>query len=687
MSYNASLKRARKAILNSLSLGYGGFITNVYMKKYAKGYLRDKRQLKILQGIMDIYKELGLKVWIYDECGYPSGSAAGLVVKNNPNAEAYGIVLLNKELKKGETTKIDLPYKHEKFKAAFFKTEDGVEDISYLSDEKGSVTFSAKANGTLLYFATKVLYEGVHATRKFGGSVRYIDVLSKEAVKDFINITHEKYKEYIGQYFGNTIEAFFTDEPSVMSQYFPVLPVKHKAIDKIDNKIPLYKHIVWSRNFEQEFLNRKGYDISPYIYMLFEGETEKCYKLRVDYNEVCCALYKEAYFEAISSWCEENHLKLSGHLLGEENLFEHAYNEYDNFQMLKPMHYPGIDVLSCNPLSLAQEPLLLKTTSSEAVLHNKSVVMSETGFHLDRLKGIVPTEERVLGSIAVQYAKGINTIASYLGIKSMPKEDYQYVFERVAKMGQILEGGHFVTPLLVYYTVKSCYKFITPSEKHRDERNYHPVLVKIDNSIKNALLSLDEQKLDYILIDNESFNLLKNKGKCIETDSKNNFKAIYFPVCDFAVENIEEKIINLAENGAVIYLENSDFITEKLRNTSGIIVVENAKDAAKDIYNKKFNDIEVNMTKLQNLTYCHKKINGKEVYMFVNNASDITNAQITLKETQEPYFYDLIKQKKTSVKYTKTQKTTTLDLKLEPYGVIFAIFEWNGWNTIIYKLL
>ena len=343
--------------------------------------------------------------------------------------------------------------------------------------------------------------------------------------------------------------------------------------------------------------------------------------------------------------------------------------------MLKPMHYPGIDVLSCNPLSLAQEPLLLKTTASEAVLHNKSVVMSETGFHLDNLAGIKLTKERALGAIAVQYAKGINLITSYLGTKAMPKEDYRYVFDRVAKMGQILEGGSFVTPLLVYYTVKSCYKFLTPSAKHRDEREYHPSLVKIDNSIKNALLCFDEQKLDYILIDNESFNSLKNKGKSLVVNTKNNFKAIYFPTCDFKAEKIEEKIIELAKNGALIYLENSDFITEKLRNASGITIVENATIAAKNLYAQRLNDIEVNMNKLQNLTCCHKEINGKGVYMFVNNVSDIITATITLKETKEPYFYNLIKQKKTSVKYTKTNKTITFDLKLEPYGVMFAIFE------------
>lgn len=40
-----------------------------------------------------------------------------------------------------------------------------------------------------------------------------VDTLSKEAIDKFIEITHERYKEVVGDDFGETVPAIFTDEP------------------------------------------------------------------------------------------------------------------------------------------------------------------------------------------------------------------------------------------------------------------------------------------------------------------------------------------------------------------------------------------------------------------------------------------------------------------------------------------
>ena len=39
----------------------------------------------------------------------------------------------------------------------------------------------------------------------------YVDTLSKEAIDKFIEITHERYKEVVGDDFGETVPAIFTD--------------------------------------------------------------------------------------------------------------------------------------------------------------------------------------------------------------------------------------------------------------------------------------------------------------------------------------------------------------------------------------------------------------------------------------------------------------------------------------------
>jgi hypothetical protein len=627
--------------------------------------LKSKKFFKVLAETVKFCKEQGLKVWLYDECGYPSGSAYGQVVKKHPEAEAFGIACVDYNLKGGETITVKLPYNHIAFKSAVFKSNDRVEDLSYLADKNGKLTYKATQDGKLYYFATKTLFEGVHATRKFAPATRYIDVLDKRAVKHFVEITHEQYKKYLGEYFGNGIEAFFTDEPSVMSLYMPILPIKNICIDKPNKKMILHRHIVWSRNFEEEFKNRKGYDISPFVYMLFEGDSNKTAKVRIDYNEVCAELYKEAYFDGIANWCKNNDLKLTGHLLGEENLYEQIYNEYDNFKMLKSMHYPGIDVLTCNPQTLLEEPLLLKTSSSAAFFHNKKVIMSETGFYLDALAKIRPTKERILASILLQYAKGINSITSYLGSKVFAKEDYQYIFDRVSRAGQILNGGEFVIPMLVYYPSKSCYKFITPSEQDKDIRSYDESLMLIDSSIKNALLILNEKKLDYYLIDNENLMNLKDNTR---------FKSVYFSACDFETENITDKVIELAENGFEVYVEDSRFVPALIKNNSKIILVKTAKHAAEDVYKKDINDIVVSENEQKYIAFCHKKINGKEVYMFINTIDKTIAPTITFKENTSPYVYSTSQCKKVNLNVISGQNTVELSLKLQPFESVFVIF-------------
>lgn len=41
----------------------------------------------------------------------------------------------------------------------------------------------------------------------------YVDTLSKEAMDAFIRITHERYREVVGEDFDGTVPAIFTDEP------------------------------------------------------------------------------------------------------------------------------------------------------------------------------------------------------------------------------------------------------------------------------------------------------------------------------------------------------------------------------------------------------------------------------------------------------------------------------------------
>ena len=673
--YPLAMLLTKRKIKKYLKMGYGGGVLQPYNgtmpKTRFKNYLTNDKNFKYFRGVLKLCKKMGFRVWIYDESGYPSGGAMGKTVRAMPEAEAYGIICNPHPIKKGESISLTLPYGHEKLKSVLFDDGSGAKDITSFANENGSIVYVAEADGTLYYIASKVIYEGSHPTRKFGVPSRYIDVMDKKAVAKFLEITFEKYIKYVGDFFGNTIEAVFTDEPSVLNQYFSELVYNPPfTVDKIDNKIPLYKFVVWSRNFENEFKACKGYDITPNIPKLFESSGDSPCKIKQDYYEVCRDLYKEAYFEQYKEFCEKLGLKLSGHLLGEEVLQEQIINELDFFEMCKPMHYPGIDLLTCEPEKVKAYPLLLRTVSSAAALEGKPIVMSETGNHSDDKTKI--TKEKTLCSLLLEYANGINTVTTYMS-KWKSAEGKKHCFDRIAKVGQLLEKGKFYSELLVYYPVKSGYAFNTPSIKGHNERDYDPIFAKICNGLNKDLSELEKGKIQYNLLSSrymEMASVQKNEvcvGKCLP------FKAIYIPYCYIEAEGIESDILRLAQSGAKIFVNRDTVLTPALKELKNIHLVKSAEQVATLLYTDFSRDFYFEGD-TENIVYCRKISDDRDTYMFVNSSNKATEFKVKIKQEATPIGYDVTNNTEFTPTFEKKGEYQSISISLAPYEAKLLVF-------------
>ena len=73
------------------------------------------------------------------------------------------------------------------------------------------------------------------------------DLLNPDSVKRFIELTHERYYNELKEFFGTTIQAFFTDEPSIMGR---------------GAKRGLKK---WTDGLEEQFRQLNGYDLIPLL--------------------------------------------------------------------------------------------------------------------------------------------------------------------------------------------------------------------------------------------------------------------------------------------------------------------------------------------------------------------------------------------------------------------------------------
>ena len=92
----------RRRLQGLADKGFGGVVTNVSGRNYAK----DPEEWRKMAIAVDVACEMGLRVWLYDEKGYPSGGAGGLTLVENPDFEATAVVMVKESLDANETKTI-----------------------------------------------------------------------------------------------------------------------------------------------------------------------------------------------------------------------------------------------------------------------------------------------------------------------------------------------------------------------------------------------------------------------------------------------------------------------------------------------------------------------------------------------------------------------------------------------------
>lgn len=199
--------------------------------------------------------ELDMKIVLYDEAMYPSGSACGLVAAANPRFASQCIIL----------------------------TDDDREGKLIAKTSDGKYIMQVASNGRI---------RGIHYGQDDGepNAPLASDLLSPEAVAKFIEITHERYYSVLKDYFGSTIIGFFTDEPSALGRN------------------PRSGSFAWTWGFE-DVIEALGGDLGE-LEGLFTGEDNHTVRL---YRKAVFERENDVYYSALSSWCEDHGIALMGH--------------------------------------------------------------------------------------------------------------------------------------------------------------------------------------------------------------------------------------------------------------------------------------------------------------------------------------------------------------------------------------
>lgn len=252
---------------------------------------------KIYEAVAAQAEKLGMKIWFYDEGGWPSGSACGKVTQKYPHLAREKLTLHQKNVRKGDTINEDVL-------ASFLYCDEGVKRV--FQGERVS------RDGMLVNISVQ--------TPVYASEPLYPDLLNSEAVRAFIEIGCEPYLPYIGKFAPNTVPMLFTDETS-------------------GGNPP------WSDALAQAFLAEKGYDIVGRLNELFEND-EKGAQTRIDYFDFWSRRFAKTFFGAMRTWCNQNNMAFGGHLGGDDSLDclkRHSYGH--PLRMYREMDVPGIDTI------------------------------------------------------------------------------------------------------------------------------------------------------------------------------------------------------------------------------------------------------------------------------------------------------------------------------------------------------
>lgn len=626
-------------IKNLKELGYGGVVTNVSYQDYLSS---TQNWEKFRSDIAYAIDKLGLRIWIYDEKGYPSGAAGGIVLKDDPSAQALGLSVIAKLVNKGEQLTIPFPHGHTKFLAAFAYPETGfgtnaIIDLRKYTDSRGNLKWSApkgKGNWKVQYFVQKPFYENTHATHNWFEQRKMVNLLEKKATADFIKVTHEQYKHHVGDYFGKGIEAFFTDEPSLVGAHFlnNKPPVTPGVRDQPDFNIPAFPTLNWSESLLTEFKRRRGYDLFNKLPYLVEGQSATAFKVRIDYYQTLMELVAECYFKPLEEFAAKNNVASSGHLLLEEDLFYHPIFEGSLMEMYKHMQFPGIDLLTAYPLIAKRWGVTTaKFASSVADMYGKKHVMSEISSAFDSNETGIAGR---MAAVGIQFAYGVDLFNSYYRHDQMSATENKQFTNYIGRVGYLLDQGKRHPQVAIYYPIESIWaKTLIPLTIGREYFDKDALLLS-DNFTEMGLALVD-QHIDFNYVDREQ---LPDPGKEI--------KKLIIPRLAVLQKELLDHLIRLADQGMNLYFQNTEVVLlngdgfehetvdlrEKFSAYKNVVFLDNVTQIASQISADTDSGYRIE-TGAENMVSLVKSGKAARVYLFVNAGDKAQDIKVNFKKT------------------------------------------------------
>lgn len=308
----------------------------------------NERMIGFMRFAIERAAERDMKVILYDEGMYPSGSSSGQVVAENPAYRTRGLVCVDLDEAKPQTE---------------------VQGVRIGSDGEPEpavgqnlVAIVRRKNGHRIAVVDRAAREGrsvirgLHFTQDDPprrADRREVpenqppgaDILNPESVACFIRLVYQRYYDEFGKHFGKTVTAIFTDEPSLLA--------RSGERGMVPGTTEILEHV-------NAFL---GHDFTKHLAALWYEDEPDAAMHRRNYNRALEARLEQTFYHPISEWCKAHGVALCGHPAGG-----------DDIGPLRHFQIPGQDIVwryvePDKPSALEGEQSTQAKCASSAMIH------------------------------------------------------------------------------------------------------------------------------------------------------------------------------------------------------------------------------------------------------------------------------------------------------------------------------
>ena len=542
-------------------MGLGGFHMHVRTGLKNK-YLSDE-YMQLIKDCVNKARDEKMLAWLYDEDRWPSGAAGGYVTKDKKYRARYMIFTpfkvadakASSEVSAGRTNDGDLLACYDII----------LDDDGYLKSYK-RIDENDEAEGTKWY----AFMEIIGPSDWFNGQA-YADTLSKDAVDRFIELTHNKYKECVGDEFDKTVPAIFTDEPQ-----FTHKSVLNNSFDKMDMIMP------WTDKVPELYKKAYGTDIFATLPELFWDLPESKPSVhRYRYHDFIAELFSQSFADNIGGWCRENNIALTGHMMEEPTLRSQCAALGEAMRSYRGFDIPGIDML-CNNHEFTTAKQAQSTVHQfgyEGMLSELYGVTSwECDFRTYKHQG---DWQAALGvTVRVPhlswYAMGGEAKRDYpasISYQSPWYKKFSVVEDHFARLNSALTRGKPVVKVAVIHPIESFWLHWGPNDKSAVLRE------SLDERFLNVTKWLLEGSVDFDFISEALLpDLCKNGSNPLKVGEME-YDAIVVPGCETLRSTTVDRLSKFRDNGGkLIFMGDAPYLCDAI-----------SSDKCKKLFDKSIN--------------------------------------------------------------------------------------------------